>query len=351
MPRQLRIEYPGAIYHVMARGDRREAIFMSETDREYFLATLAEVCGKTGWRIHAWVLMSNHYHWVLETPKANLVEGMHWFQNTYTRRFNTRNALWGHVFGGRYKAVLVEPDTAQGDGYLSTLLDYVHLNPVRAGLVNPMKGLGLLNFRWSSLSQAYAVAPSQRGDWMETKFGFAAGQVPDTVSGRRRFVEQLERRATEEKNEKCGWHEKEGQTLNSTLSRGWYWGSQQFREQLLGLLKTRGALKQGSNRNYRTSKQSRDEQYREAGQILEAGRLALGLSEEDLESGWGSDPRKVAIATTLHLKTTVPQGLIAERLGMRSAANVSQQIRRFACKDLRTHSLEIRQWLKMVKSC
>lgn len=110
MARQPRIQYEGAYYHVMSRGDRREAIFEDDEDRRMFLRTLTEACEKSGWKIYAWVLMSNHYHLVLQTPDGNLVEGMKWFQNTYTRRLNTRHGKWGHVFGGRYKAVLVEPE-------------------------------------------------------------------------------------------------------------------------------------------------------------------------------------------------------------------------------------------------
>lgn len=135
MARSIRIEYPGAFYHVMARGNRRENIFLDDDDRRFFLKTLAEACGMTGWRIHAWVLMGNHYHVLIETPEANLVTGMQWLQNTYTRRFNTRHGLWGRLFGDRYKAVLVE-----GEGYYyETLLDYIHLNPVRAVLVGVIK--------------------------------------------------------------------------------------------------------------------------------------------------------------------------------------------------------------------
>src|SRR6266566_7396989 len=106
--RSIRIEHPGAFYHVMARGNRREPIFRSDCDRQLFLKTLGEACVMTGWRVHAWVLMSNHYHLLLETPEANLVGGMQWLQNTYTRRFNTRHKVWGRLFGDRYKAVLVE---------------------------------------------------------------------------------------------------------------------------------------------------------------------------------------------------------------------------------------------------
>ncbi|MEM8569059.1 MAG: transposase, partial [Bacteroidota bacterium] len=86
----------------MARGDRRESIYHNDEDRKLFLETLGEACGQTGWRVHAWVLMDNHYHLVIETPEANLVAGMKWLQNTYTRRFNAAHKLWGHVFGGRY---------------------------------------------------------------------------------------------------------------------------------------------------------------------------------------------------------------------------------------------------------
>ncbi len=90
MARSIRIEFPGAFYHVMARGNRREAIFFGDEDRVWLLKTLGEACAKTGWRVHAWVLMDNHYHLMMETPEANLVEGMKWLQNTFTRRFNTK---------------------------------------------------------------------------------------------------------------------------------------------------------------------------------------------------------------------------------------------------------------------
>ena len=88
MARQLRVEYPGAIYHVINRGDRREAIFHDDADRQRFLETLGETCAKTGWQVHAFCLMSNHFHLVLETPQGNLVAGMKWFLGTSTSQFN-----------------------------------------------------------------------------------------------------------------------------------------------------------------------------------------------------------------------------------------------------------------------
>ncbi len=102
MPRQVRIEFEGAFYHVMCRGDRREAIFQDDQYRERFLATLGEAVRRTGWRVHGYVLMSNHYHLLVETPVPNLVRGMTWFQTTYTVRYNARHRVSGHLFAGRY---------------------------------------------------------------------------------------------------------------------------------------------------------------------------------------------------------------------------------------------------------
>jgi REP element-mobilizing transposase RayT len=132
MPRKLRVEFPGAIYHVMSRGDRREDIFRDDVDRQDFLKTLAEACTKTDWQVHAYCLMGNHSHLVVEMPEANLVAGMRWLLSTYTIRVNHRHKLFGHVFSGRYKALLVE---GGGGGYLKTVCDYVHLNPARAKLL------------------------------------------------------------------------------------------------------------------------------------------------------------------------------------------------------------------------
>src|SRR5438552_1602691 len=134
MPRKLRIQYPGAIYHVMNRGDQRENIFKDDQDRERFLFTLGEACNKTEWQAHAYCLMRNHFHLVIETPQANLVAGMKWLLGVYTKRFNIRHKLCGHLFAGRYKALIVD---GSGDGYLRTVCDYVHLNPVRAKLLKP----------------------------------------------------------------------------------------------------------------------------------------------------------------------------------------------------------------------
>src|SRR6266481_3565796 len=146
----------------MARGNRRERIFRDEADRVLFYQTLGEACERTGWRVHASVLMSNHYHLMVETPEANLVGGMRWLQNTYTRRHNCRHRLWGRLFGDRYKAILSEG----GSGYYyCSLMDYIHLNPVRAGLLRVTRGESVRDYVWSSVAKGYAVPPRRRPIW------------------------------------------------------------------------------------------------------------------------------------------------------------------------------------------
>jgi len=116
----------------MNHGDRRERIFMDDADRQRFVDTLGEACAKPGWQVHAYVLMPNHFHWVVETPLPNLVAGMKWLMGTYTSRFNRRHKLFGHLFSGRYRSMIVD---GSGSGYLKSVGDYVHLNPARAKLV------------------------------------------------------------------------------------------------------------------------------------------------------------------------------------------------------------------------
>jgi len=132
VPRQIRIEYEGALYHVMSRGDHREAIVQDEKDRAMWIHTLAGACTKCDWQVHAYCLMTNHFHLVMETPSANLVSGMKWLLGTYTVRFNRRHQLRGHLFAGRYKSLLIDESDPY---YLRIACDYVHLNPARAGLI------------------------------------------------------------------------------------------------------------------------------------------------------------------------------------------------------------------------
>src|SRR5688572_8757811 len=189
MPRKLRVEYAGAIYHVMNRGDRREAIFLCDEDRELFVETLAEACRKTGWQVHAYCLMSNHFHLVVETPRANLAAGMQWFLGTYTARFNRRHKYCGHLFSGRYKSLIVD---GSGTGYLKTVCDYVHLNPVRAKLLKAEQRLG--DYRWSSWPE-YLKHPRQRPAWLRVdRLQGEWGVRQNTAAGRRQLEQAMEQR-------------------------------------------------------------------------------------------------------------------------------------------------------------
>lgn len=324
MARGIRVEYPGAFYHVMARGNRREHIFRDDRDRRFFCQTLAEACQRTGWKVHAWVLMSNHYHLMIETPEANLVTGMTWLQNTYTRRFNSRHRLWGRLFGDRYKAILCE---ATSPYYYCTLMDYIHLNPVRVGLVRIEKGQSVRDYPWSSVAGAYAIPPAKRAPWLAAYEGLTMAQCRDTAAGRRQFVAHLDRRAREEGARRAGVIAPEGDRRRSHLRHGWYWGSQGFAEKMLKLAGKEVITRR--NRTYRSGAVFRAHDQREAVRLLEGGLAAAGLDENLLESLPGSDVRKIALASLLLERTVARQNWIAQQLAMRSAANVSQQVRRY----------------------
>lgn len=192
MPRAPRIQYRNAVYHVMARGNRRNAIVFDDQDRETFVKTLGEAVGRAGWEVFAWVLMGNHYHLAIRTPEANLVDGMTWFQNTYTRRFNVRHHLWGHLYGGRYKAILVESECRYAPkhrrSYFLSLLDYIHLNPARAGIVDGVEK-SLLDYPWSSLPQAYAKPPGKRLEWVAVSEGMECFGKSDTSQARKWYAD------------------------------------------------------------------------------------------------------------------------------------------------------------------
>jgi REP element-mobilizing transposase RayT len=328
MPRSLRLEFPGAFYHVMARGNRRETIFHDDDDRRFFLATLSEACAMTGWQVHAWVLMGNHYHLFIETPEANLVAGMSWLQNTVTRRHNVRHMAWGRLFGDRYKAVLVDgADTY----HYRTLVDYIHLNPVRARLVLPRKGQSVLDYPWSSVAGGWALPLGKRPKWLAAGEGMKRFDLPDTVAGRRRLVERLDRRAVEEEIKNCGMPvvPEKVDARCSHLRRGWYWGSQEFAGKLHKLAEKLMKERKRSSRAYRKTPQVAAHSEKQAERLLAEGLQASGLAAKDLPVLKGSDPRKLALAELLWKRTTVSQEWIAEKLSMRSAANVSQQLRRF----------------------
>ena len=318
MARQVRIEYPGAVYHCMARGNRREEIVSGDGDREAFVALLEELVGRTGWRMFAWVLMGNHYHLVFKTPEPNLVEGMKWLQNTWTKRFNARNGYWGHVFGGRYKSVVVEENE-----HLAVLIDYVHLNPFRAGLIK--KGMGLEDYPWSSLGDYLSPARKRRG-WVRVEDGLKQRMYSgDHVRERRRYLKHLEEVALSD-----GGHPKlpgDGErSLQSSLRRGWYLGAEEYREKLLTMLEAR--KKKGGHRRVSgyTGDQQRDHGEAMAERIVVAGLDELGLSEEDLAGMKKGDWRKRVIGRVVREKTAIRLTWLAERLKMGNVSRASKLV-------------------------
>jgi putative transposase len=337
MARSPRIEYPNAQYHILARGNRREPIVRNDGDRKMFVRTLAEACKKSQWELFAWVLMDNHYHLALRTPKANLVEGMKWLQNTYTRRINTRHQNWGHLFGGRYKSILVESqDKAKGDSwvsYWSTLIDYIHLNPARAGIVDGVQ-TSVMDYRWCSLAQDYALPDEQRTGWVEVTQGLELFQLEDTVQGRRQYIDRLDNRVIAE-GEKAGLAENREGARASHLQKGWYWGTQEFRECILKEFSKQITKKK--NRNYQSGLLNKEHSLEQAEAILRQACQHYGVKEKALLADRRGDLRKISVARKIWQETTVSQHWIAERLKLKSPANVSQRIRRFselADKDL-----------------
>jgi putative transposase len=309
MPRKLRVEYEGAIYHVMNRGDRREPIFFDDKDRELFLETLGQACQKSGWQVHAYCLMPNHFHLVVETPRANLVAGMRWFLGTYTARFNRRHKYFGHLFSGRYKSLIVD---GSGTGYLKAVCDYVHLNPVQAKLLLPEQRLAA--FAWSSWPE-YLKRPGKRCPWMRVDRLIGEWGVPaDTRAGRSQLEASLEqRRELEPKN--GDW---------KRLRRGWCFGPKKFREELLELI----SEKQGEH-HYGEELRESDEQ--KAERLIAEMLRKMKWTKENLKSRKKGDPTKARLANRLRAETTVTWPWISERLAMghwRTARNAAQKIRK-----------------------
>lgn len=178
MSRPLRIEFAHGLYHVTSRGDGREAIYFSDADRELFLEVLSDTCERYNWVIHAYCLMSNHYHLLIETPDGNLSKGMRQLNGVYTQRLNRKHGRVGHVFQGRYKAIIV-----QQDSYLQELARYIVLNPVRAQMVRVAE-----EWLWSSYRATAAMVPCPvwlRTDPILSAFGQQRAQA---LSAYREFV-------------------------------------------------------------------------------------------------------------------------------------------------------------------
>ena len=316
MARPLRFQYPGAVYHVMARGDGGKAIFETDDDCLVFLKRLEEACSSHGWRVHAWVLMPNHFHLLLETPQPNLVTGMKWLLGTFSQGWNRVRGRHGHVFQGRYKSVPVNSSDADRY-YFRIAADYIHLNPARAGLAGGKAGK-LTAYRWSSLG---CYARSKAPPWLEMDRVLRSFELDEGRRGRRAYVAWLEARAA---------HDRGGidEAALAALRRGWYLGEETFRDRLLDLIEKAKGVNTGQRR--KSDGPERDHGEKDATRIVRqlAPHLGLPFAARELEALRKGDPRKALLAAVLKRRTAVGTDWIAQRLAMGHPGSVSRQIGR-----------------------
>lgn len=310
MARKLRLEYAGACYHVINRGNYRRNLFAGDGAAESFQACLFEAAERFGWRLHAFVIMRNHFHLAVETPEPNLSLGMKWLQGTWAARFNRFRGATGRPFQGRYKALHVEPGHA-----LAQVAHYLHLNPVRAGAVTMER---ILEHRHGSLP---LFAGKNRLPSLEAGTILAeSGGLPDSPSGWRRYVGYLGVLAEEDAK---GRDKKFGR-----LSRGWAVGSKEFRAGLSRDLAAQGAHSArfellGADRQ--AHHEARAALWEER---LQAAAHALGVALDRLPAA-KSAREKVQLAAILKAVSSVSNRWLAERLGMGAPGSVTQYVRRF----------------------
>ena len=318
MPRAPRVEYEGAFYHIMCRGDRREPIFLSEEDKRLFLKTLGQGCERAGLVVDAFALMTNHYHLLLETPAGNLVAGMRWFQTTYTARFNARHRLSGHLFQGRYKALLIDPEEPD---YGRQAADYIHLNPVRAGLVKTE--CELAHHPWSSY-RFYAMG-GERPGWLRIARIYGDhGLRPERVRDRRRFRSYMAGRIAQEVE---GLGAPGGQeSAWGQIRKGWVLGGEVFRERMEEMVS--GVVSKAKRESFSGAEVRRHDRA-QAELLLARGLASLGLGIEEVRAMKKNDVRKQGIAWLLKGRSVIGNEWICRTLRMGDRSNVNRAQVRF----------------------
>jgi REP element-mobilizing transposase RayT len=289
MARKLRVQYAGAIYHISNRGDRRKVVFRSDKDRQIFLETLDEACSKTDWRVHAWCLLPDQYHIILETTKANLVPGMKWFTSTYTGGFNKRHNLSGNLFTDRYRSL---PIDGRAKGCFKSACDFVHLVPARAKMLRCSQPLS--DYPWSSFAE-YTDIPARRFPFLKTERLLREhGIREDNAAGRKQFAKRMESRRVANDGEEF-----------KGIIRGWYFGPPSFRKELLARMRAKPA-----------DKAIRETEESKAERIIRQELQRLRWRKQDLAKTRKGDPIKVEIAARLRRESTMTASWIAQRLRM-----------------------------------
>ena len=306
MPRQPRLEYEDAIYHVINRGNYRRDVFATDGAKEAFLTALDETASKFGWKVYAWVIMSNHFHVALETPNGDLVAGMKQWQGSFATRFNRLRTERGHIFQGRYKSQLVE-----GSDYLGALCHYIHLNPVRARLV-PAEEVS--HWPWSSLH--WLEHPERRPSWFHPAPALQhAGGLADDREGHSRYYEYLGFLATDRHAQK--------ELKFSDMGRGWVIGSAAFKQALIDERTELQANPQVAK--FAMGKELEGIWEQElAEQLRQASIAETQLARTAKSAEW-----KVALAAAMRARTTVTNSWLAEHLHMGSMHEVSRQVSRW----------------------
>ena len=299
MARKLRLEFPGAIYHVINRGNYRAWIFSTEGARAAFETCLFDACVRYGWQLHAYVVMGNHYHLAMETPAGNLASGMQWLQSSFANRFNKLRGERGHLFQGRYQSLLVEAGAALGQ-----LCHYVHLNPVRAGIV-PVERLG--EYRHSSYW--YLRTRRERPSFLRVETALTeAGDLQDDGRGWEAYARYLTWQAAEGPAGKTKAY--------ASLSRGWALGTPEFKQALLKDHAVAAEARAWDSQGVREVRRLRWEQR------LAALLAAVPMAEKIATAK--AAPWKVAVAARMRQISDVPNAWLAEQLGMGSGFYVSK---------------------------
>ena len=301
MARKLRLEYPGAIYHVINRGNYRAYVFRSAGAKQAFEACLFAACARSGWLLHAFVIMGNHYHLAVETPQGNLVAGMQWLQSTFANRFNKLRGERGHLFQGRYKSLLAEEGAALG-----LLCHYLHLNPVRAGIL-PVGRLG--EYRHSSYW--YLSRPKLRPACLRPETALIeAGALADTPAGWRAYADYL------------AWQLEEGPAGKSkayvSMSQGWALGGKGFKQTLL--------QDQAVAADTRAWESTGVREVREAKWQAVLDRLRQRIPAKEAQDQRKSAPWKVKLATQMKAATDASNGWMAAQLDMGSGFYLSKHV-------------------------
>lgn len=306
MPRKLRVETSDGLYHVINRGNYRNWIYDTDGAKRSFRDTLFEACERFSWELSAYCLMSNHYHLCLGTPCGNLSDGMRWLGSTFAARFNRYRKEQGHLFQGRFKSLMVEPGTHWRD-----LVDYIHLNPVRAGLADTA---ALGKYPWTSL-QLFPKRKT-RPSFLDCRWMAYSDDLSDTPGGWRRYANVLAGRNSADP--------KEVEKLDRQMCRGWCIGADSFRKAVAKDFME----KEGAARLEKEELRDLNETRWAAG--LEACMKALKKTDKDAERDPFSVNWKLAIARKLKSETSVTNAWLGKNLNMGKARSVSAICGRYA---------------------